>query len=280
MKLSRSIWVPGLVAVACTAALAGGTAAPPPEAELRYLQNAGWLVRTPGHVLVFDYVDSIPGADPLPSGVAPDPVEFGDRQVMVFVTHAHGDHFSPAVFEWAARRPGIQYVLGWSMEGRDKATHVMSPREEWSSSGVNVKTTGSTDEGVGFLVTVDGLTLYHAGDHALWSENAAEAFGAEIQWLKAQGTSIDLAFFPVATGYACEPRPSIWKGVESAARELRPRVLVPMHVRCVAKLDLYEKFRAEVGPRLGETAVVAPAERGDRFRYAAGKLTRATPQGP
>ena len=45
-----------------------GTAAGVPAAgvtaELRYLQHSGWLVQTASHVLVFDYVEAIPGGTP------------------------------------------------------------------------------------------------------------------------------------------------------------------------------------------------------------------------
>jgi L-ascorbate metabolism protein UlaG (beta-lactamase superfamily) len=149
----------------------------------------------------------------------------------------------------------------------------MKPHESWSPGDLVVATTGSTDEGVGFLVTVDGLTLYHAGDHARWAEGDAKAFEAEIQWLKSLGSTIDLAFFPIATGRACDPRPSIWRGVRDAARELRPRVLIPMHVQCADKLDVYERFRASVQDGLKGTSVVAPARMGERFHYEGDRMT-------
>jgi len=156
----------------------------------------------------------------------------------------------------------------------------MKPHESWSPGDLVVATTGSTDEGVGFLVTVDGLTLYHAGDHARWADEDAKAFEAEIRWLKSGPSAIDLAFFPIATGAACDPRPSIWQGVRFAALELKPRVLIPMHVQCVDKLYLYEQFRSAVRAEVGATSVVAPTLVGERFHYEGGELTRlgaATP---
>lgn len=68
--------------------------------------------------------------------------------------------------------------------------------------------------------------------------------------------------------------------MRSAALALQPRVLIPMHVRCVGDLPLYERFRAEVGPRLPRTQVVAPGERGERFRFAAGRLVKAASEPP
>jgi L-ascorbate metabolism protein UlaG (beta-lactamase superfamily) len=148
----------------------------------------------------------------------------------------------------------------------------MQPRETWTSNGLVVRATGSTDEGVGFLVTVDGLTLYHAGDHARWVETLDHAFMAEIQWLKDTRQPIDVAFFAIATGGRCEPRPAIWEGVRSAARVLAPRVLIPMHVGCLDRLDLYQRFRRTVGGQIGATQVVAPTRIGESFRYRSGKI--------
>jgi L-ascorbate metabolism protein UlaG (beta-lactamase superfamily) len=241
---------------------------------VRYLQHSGWLVRTAGHVLVFDYVPTIPGVRPLPAGVAPGPRDFAERQVVVFVTHVHRDHYSPAVFEWAAEHPGVQYVLGWPLTGRSEAIQTLGPHEEWSAGGLHVWTSGSTDDGVGFLVRVDGLTVFHAGDLALWSEPLRDAFTAEIHWLKERAGVLDLAFLPLATVQPCEWRTSIVSGIELAERELTPRVLVPMHIRRPADFGLYERLRAELGPRLRGTQVVAPTARGERFRYAAGRLAR------
>lgn len=256
--------------------IAGGVSTAAGTAEIEYLQNSGWVVVTSRHVLVFDYVPAIDGVDALPEALAPHPSEYGDRRLVVFVTHSHADHFSPSVFEWTATVPAAQFVPGSALPGQPATARVLRPHEDWSSGGLRVRTTGSTDEGVGFLVNVDGISLLHAGDLAQWDASDAAAFQSEIQWLNFQGPSLDLAFFPIATGFACDPRSSIWKGVEDATRTLRPCVLVPMHVRCISDLTLYERFQAEAGPRLDGVQVVAPTRRGEWFRYAAGELREDT----
>jgi L-ascorbate metabolism protein UlaG (beta-lactamase superfamily) len=281
-----SLLVPLATSDTAAYAIANGSSAPAAQlsanghaAEVRYLQHSGWLVQTPAYAFVFDYVGSLPGVPELPGGIAPRASDFGDRTVIVFITHAHEDHYSPEVFTWAAQRPAIQYVVGWPLEDRKERIHVMRPREDWSSGGVRIRTTGSTDEGVGFLVEAEGFSIYHAGDHALWIDAVTQLFLDEIAWLKTKQSAIDLAFFPVATG-GCEPRSSIWKGVETAARELSPRVLFSMHVSCVTSLSLYEEFRAKVAPQLLATQVVAPTERGQRFLYAGGKVSSVQPDRP
>jgi len=90
---------------------------------------------------------------------------------------------------------------------------------------------------------------------------------------KTEGVPIDLAFFPIATGAPCVPRPVIWRGVRFAAQKLQPRVLIPMHVACLEKLGLYEHFRNELSSEPDAPVVAAPARRGQRFHYEAGKIT-------
>lgn len=243
-------------------------------AEVQYLQHSGWIVRTAEHVLVFDYVENLPSGVPLPAALRLSAESFDRRRVIVFVSHAHADHLSPVIAAWFQKRPDIQYVLG-SPEGLLPGAKVMRPRETWQSGEVVVSTTGSTDQGVGFLVTVDGVTLYHAGDLARWSESDDQAFMNEIRWLEEREQPIDIAFLPIATGAACDPRPSIWDGVRAAASLLAPRILMPMHVGCADRLDLYARFREEIGSQLPRTKVVSPSRLGESFRYQAGTMAAA-----
>jgi len=53
-------------AVAAVAGLLTAVPGPKPAADLEYLQHSGWLIKTPGHVLVFDYVESLSPTNPLP----------------------------------------------------------------------------------------------------------------------------------------------------------------------------------------------------------------------
>jgi L-ascorbate metabolism protein UlaG (beta-lactamase superfamily) len=254
-----------------TAGLAALTV-PKPAAELQYLQHSGWLIKTPDHVLLFDYVESLSPSNQLPADLRLSPDSFDERQVLIFVSHSHADHFFPGLREWAARRPSIRFFVGWPDSGLTGAK-VMKPREVWSSDGLTVAATASTDEGVGFLVSVDGLTVFHGGDHARWVEALDEPFMAEIRWLEEQNQPIDIALFAVATGGPCEPRPAIWDGVLAAARVLIPRVLIPMHVGCPDRLDIYQRFRVKIGPQLPGTQVVAPSRLGQKFRYEDGRIT-------
>ena len=242
-----------------------------PSAELQYLLHSGWLVKTAGHVLVFDYVERHPSQVELPAELRLNVGSFDQRPVVVFVSHSHGDHFFSGLASWAAKRSNIRFVVGWPGSGLPGAK-AMQPPEVWSSDGLRVAATDSTDEGVGFLVTVDGLTLLHGGDHARWVDSIDEAFMKEIRWLQGQQQAIDIALFAVATGGTCEPRPAIWEGVRAAAEELAPHVLIPMHVGCPDQFRIYKRFRDEVAKQLSGIQVAAPARLGQVFRYEDGRL--------
>jgi hypothetical protein len=84
------------------------------------------------HLLIFDYVGSFPDVPPLPDGVAPDPREFGDRRVVVFITHSHSDHYSPEVFECPADL-GLYERFRAEVSPRLTGTRVVAPsaRGQW-----------------------------------------------------------------------------------------------------------------------------------------------------
>jgi L-ascorbate metabolism protein UlaG (beta-lactamase superfamily) len=95
-----------------------------------------------------------------------------------------------------------------------------------------VETLRSTDEGVAFVVTIDGLTIYHAGDLNWWHwEGEPDDWNAEMgasyraQIDQLQGREIDLAFVPV------DPRLGeqyAW-GLTYFMRTLAVGHVIPMH---------------------------------------------------
>ena len=97
---------------------------------------------------------------------------------------------------------------------------------------INIKTFGSTDLGVSFLLNVDNINIFYAGDLNWWhwesnSEednlNEEKIFKEEIEKIK--GANIDLAFFPV------DPRlgSAFYYGGKYFIEELKPKYFVPMH---------------------------------------------------
>jgi L-ascorbate metabolism protein UlaG (beta-lactamase superfamily) len=199
------------------------------RAKITYLVHSGFSVETANHFFLFDYCPSMDR----PVQITSEMLKTKQR-IYIFASHAHGDHFDPQIFNWAESVPEITYILSSDISSHQRKinTHVMSAYEEWSDREMSVKTFGSTDEGISFLVKADGLSIFHAGDLNWWrwsGESKAEQdyadriFKEEID--KLTGHKIDIAFFPVDRRL----EENFALGAEYFAAKLQPRLLVPMH---------------------------------------------------
>ena len=71
-----------------------------------------------------------------------------DKQVLVFVSHRHADHYNSVIFKW--RRflgDRVHYILSSDVPVREKALR-LEPYQAQQVEGAMVSTFGSTDEGV------------------------------------------------------------------------------------------------------------------------------------
>jgi L-ascorbate metabolism protein UlaG (beta-lactamase superfamily) len=166
----------------------------------------------------------------------------------VFCTHGHQDHFGDAIP--LAKRDGATLVSSYeiamfaSAQGVERV-HAMGVGGSWAFPFGRVKmipaihggqvygdTTGQwTCTPGGFLFHLDGVSLYHAGDTALFSD------------LSLLAGQVDVALLPIGDNFTMGP--------EDAARAvalLRPKIVIPMHYNT---FDLIrqdpEHFRALVG---------------------------------
>ena len=137
--------------------------------RVTFLDHSGFLAELPSAALLFDWwKGELP---PLP-----------DKPLLVFASHRHPDHFDPKIFALDDGRRGIRFLLGkgirltdrnrarWSLtDGTAEKCLILSGGERAEPlPGVTVETLRSTDEGVAFLVTADGQTVFHAGDLNWW----------------------------------------------------------------------------------------------------------------
>ena len=241
------------------------------EAAIWYLGNSGWAVRTKSKLLIFDYHTPIgPQADePWLANGHINPKEIMDQDVYVFVTHEHGDHFNPVIFDWQKSIDGIEYILGFASEKAPEAT-VLLPREKKTINGMEVSTIASTDAGVGFLVKVDGLTIFHAGDHACREKDINEPFTDEIDYLADKCSSVDLAFFPI-TGCGFNDPEAVKSGIFYALEKLNPDVMFPQHI--LGFEYQYEEF-ARDAEKDTKTKFACAENKGDYFLYTKGKIKK------
>ncbi len=232
------------------------------EAQVWYLEHSGWLVRTRRHVLIFDYPPPrVPGDDPSLANGAIVPRELKHENVTVFVSHGHGDHYNPAIFEWRKAIGRIHYVLGFKPDTREEYT-LIEPMQKMDLDGLEVTATASNDGGVAFFVRADGVGIYHAGDHANRKPEVTEDFAREIDVLARNGLKPDLLFAPVSGCGFGDPE-SVRKGVYYTVEKLAPRAVFPMHSGGAEwRLKVFAEKARENGVK-GE--FLTPAHPGDHF---------------
>ncbi|GIM28875.1 hydrolase [Clostridium polyendosporum] len=204
--------------------------------RVNYLYNSGFCIETKKHLLIFDYyLDSVKSnIKNKTSGIISEEDLKTNKQIVVFSSHSHEDHFNPVIFNWALINSNITYVLSSDIESIKNSENIkyMSPYNQLKLNDLVIKSYGSTDIGISFLINVDGVNLFHAGDLNWWhwwdesqteNEMAETNFKNEIEKIK--GEKVDIAFFPV------DPRlkEDYYLGGEYFIKEVNPKIFIPMH---------------------------------------------------
>ena len=190
--------------------------------KVTYLYHSGFMVEEENTVLIFDYF----------KGELPEFDE--NKQVYVFASHRHYDHFKKKIYDWKEKYPNITYILSDDIPSKKYMDHTVfiGPNSEREIGSIKVRTLKSTDEGVAFLVYAQGKTLYHAGDLNWWhweeegnvyNEMMKRNYQYEIS--KIEGEHIDAAFVPV------DPRlgDQFYYGLEWFMRHTDTEQVFPMH---------------------------------------------------
>jgi L-ascorbate metabolism protein UlaG (beta-lactamase superfamily) len=144
---------------------------------------------------------------------------------LVFISHEHYDHCSP---EDIAKITGPKTIViaNPGAAAKLRGARAVSPGDHLTVSGVDVEVVRAynvnkfrspgqafhprKDNHVGYVVTVGGVRLYHAGDTDPIPEMS--------------GIACDVALLPVSGIYVMTADEAV-----QAARTLKPQIVVPMH---------------------------------------------------
>ena len=147
---------------------------------------------------------------------------------------------------------------------QDVRTDAPEPRQTQEISGVRVTTIHSTDAGVGYLVEVDGLTIYDAGDHSAGTVDLPEEFRSEIDFLAERRPQVDMAFMPIS-GCSLGTPESVQEGYIYTLGKLHPKVSFPQH--SMNAEHRYVEFKETAAQRDLTDSIVCATFRGDMFTY-------------
>ncbi len=223
--------------------------------NVTYYYHSGFSVASEDILLVFDYWRGTAGKLPEALGVTPE-VLARYNQVYVFISHEHEDHFDGLVYTWEQYAP-TAYIVADSLPEGARGHRMKKGDELHLNDRVQVKAYGSTDAGVSFLVKLDGMHFFHAGDLNFWHwrevcnarqiQEADDDFRSEMADLT--GIDVDVAFFP------CDPRLGMLfdAGVNYFMLTVKPRLLLPMHFW--SRSDVINEFARR--SRTRETEIVA-----------------------
>lgn len=166
--------------------------------KVTYLNHSGILVELKDCYYVFDYYKGeLPPLD-------------NERDVIVFCSHSHNDHYNPLIFDLLNQR-GMRYQAILANDISDekslskiKHRFVESNQSYQIDGGLQVETLLSNDSGVAFIVSSDEGTIYHSGDLNDWYwEGEPEEDNLELRTIyhaeigKIQGRHFDVAFVPL-----------------------------------------------------------------------------------
>jgi L-ascorbate metabolism protein UlaG (beta-lactamase superfamily) len=196
-----------------------------------------------------------------------NPYEITGENVLVFVSHKHQDHFDKILKGWKDVIPNIKFISGWKSIGSNFIG--APPHTNTAVDDVNISTLKSTDEGSGFLINVDGLKIFHAGDHANWEDNdPVVSYFDEIDYIAGKGSKVDIAFIPVTTYSGLRPK-CMTDGAIYAIKKLSPNATFPMHGN--NREFLYKEFAEEESVR--DFNIVCAEKPGNSFVYKSGNIT-------
>jgi L-ascorbate metabolism protein UlaG (beta-lactamase superfamily) len=170
--------------------------------------------------------------------IDPYVMEAGEKADILLISHEHFDHFSPGVIKKIVTStttiittPAVKRQLSGT---KAKEIRAVKPGEKIIVDDVSVETVPAynvnkfrspgepfhpkQEQMLGFIVTINGVKIYHAGD----TDSIPEM----------EGINIDIACLPVSGTYVMTAE----EAAESTKR-IRPKIAIPMHYGSVVGDD-------------------------------------------
>lgn len=206
------------------------------KVKIHYLYHSSFIIETKSNLLIFDYFNDKSDKElrNLQSGVITDEVLQTEKDILVFSTHSHYDHFNSLILSWKKVNSKIKYILSSDISKDQNCIDCtyISEGENVKVGSADISAYGSTDIGISLLVNVEGVSIFHAGDLNWWNWkdesdednlNMEKAFKEKIEKLYKE--KIDIAFFPVDSRL----EEYYYLGGQYFIEKIKPELFIPMH---------------------------------------------------
>ena len=166
--------------------------------NVTYLNHSGFLLEWDDSYWIFDYFKGeIPAMNP-------------EKDIYVFASHSHHDHFNSEVFSLSKMYPKVTYIF--AEELKDSCSKLQKPEILFLENNTDtviddllkIHTLTSTDLGCAFVIEYKNHTIYHAGDlhwwywdgeDPEWNNQMTADYKKEMEYLK--GKKLDLVMTPL-----------------------------------------------------------------------------------
>lgn len=234
--------------------------------NITYIKHSSFCVELERHILLFDYFleGELPAFD-------------ADKEILVFTSHKHSDHFNVQILQMAHQYPKIHFFLGAGLRlnekylarngiaiDRDAYVTNLYKRQECDYSDIHIRTLRSTDAGVAYLIDCEGYKIYHAGDLNCWcwteeseeyNQRMKKEYEEEIDTIA--GEKIDVAFVPLDPHLES----TYWMGMSYFMEHVGATYVFPMHMW--EEYTYIEKYIENEGQAYADNImrITAPGER-------------------
>ncbi len=161
----------------------------------------------------------------------------GPAADIILISHDHFDHCSPEDVKKIQTKDTIIVTESDSAKKLSGNIEVIKPGETKTVQGISIEAVPSYNTNkdfhvkakgwLGFIVTLDGVRVYHPGD---------TDFIPEMKEIKA-----DIAFLPVSGTYVMGPEEAV-----EAAKVLKPKIAIPIHYGAIVGTEEDAKKFAEL----------------------------------
>ena len=152
--------------------------------------------------------------------IDPYQIDAGPGADLILITHEHFDHCSPEDVDKIRKEETVIVTEGDSAKKLKGDVRVIRPGESMTVDGVKIEAVPSyntdkqfhpqANEWLGFIVKIDGISIYHAGDTDVIPEM--------------KSFEVDIALLPVSGTYVMTAEQAV-----NAALDINPKIAIPMH---------------------------------------------------